>query len=81
MNNESKTLRDVCVPRPLSGAGGDDKKSYDTVGELGRRAGRFSCGKHWAAEVRFLYWKEEVIAVATHSAGPLGTVSPHTGCA
>lgn len=52
MNNESQTPRNVCVPRLLKGAGGNDKKSYDTVGgELGTRAGPpASCGKHWAVE-------------------------------
>lgn len=52
MDNESKTLRNVCAPRLLKGAGEKAKNSYDTVGELGPRAGTpASCGKHWAVEV------------------------------
>lgn len=51
MDNESKTLRNVCVPRLLRGAGGNDKKSYDTVGESGPGAGTpASCGRCWAVE-------------------------------
>lgn len=80
MKNESKTLRNVCVPRLLRSAGGRTVKviipqeSWDPV-----LAHQLPGGENglW----KWLRALERVISVATHPVGSLGTVSTLPGCA